>query len=104
MGLIRVGAQRLDKACFGRWHQLREHSEIRAAGGTNLQRRVEIDTDHVAARREPQLALAGEQDLPSLMLLRADQGVLAVRAEPSVGPRLALGARETVGHLEKPGG
>jgi hypothetical protein len=32
------------------------------------------------ARREPQLALAGKQYLPGLMLLLADQGVLAIGA------------------------
>ena len=41
---------------------------------------------------EPQLALAGEQHVPRLVLLPADQGVLAVGAEPSVGSRLPSGA------------
>jgi hypothetical protein len=44
------------------------------------------------ARREPQLALAGEQHVPDLMLLATDQGVLAVGAEPAVGSGLASGA------------
>ena len=48
--------------------------------------------DHVAARCEPQLALAGEEHVPRLVLLPADQGVLAVGAEPSVGSRLPSGA------------
>ena len=43
---------------------------------------------------EPQLALAGEQHLPGLVLLSADQGVLAVGAELSVGTVPASGARE----------
>jgi hypothetical protein len=40
----------------------------------------------VAARRQPQLALAGEQHVPGFMLLPAGQGVLAVGAEAPVGP------------------
>jgi hypothetical protein len=50
----------------------------------------------MAARREAQLALAGEQDVPALMLLPADQGVLAVGAEPSVGSGVASGAGQVV--------
>jgi hypothetical protein len=34
--------------------------------------------------RQPQLALAGNEHLPRLVLLHADQGVLAVGAEPPV--------------------
>ena len=41
---------------------------------------MHINAD-VPARREPQLALAGEQHVPGLVLLLADQGVLAVGAE-----------------------
>jgi hypothetical protein len=50
----------------------------------------------VAARREPQLALAGEHHVPGFMLLPADQGVLAIGAELSVGSGLAPGAGEAV--------
>jgi hypothetical protein len=46
----------------------------------------------VTARREPQLALAGEEHLPDLVLLSAD--VLAVGAEPSVGSGRAAGTGE----------
>ena len=35
-------------------------------------------SDHVAVRCEPQLALAGEQHVPGLVCLPADQSVLAV--------------------------
>jgi hypothetical protein len=96
MGSIRVGAQRLDKACLGRWHQLREHGKVAATRRGQLERCTHIDTDHVAARREPQLALAGDKHLPSLMLLAADQSVLAVGAEPTVGSGLASGAGQVV--------
>jgi hypothetical protein len=41
---------------------------------------------------QPQLTLAGEQHVPGLMLLAADQRVLAVGTESSVGSGLALGA------------
>jgi hypothetical protein len=50
----------------------------------------------VAARRKPQLALAGEQHLPGLVLLAADQGVLAIGAAPSIGSGLAPGAGQVV--------
>ena len=50
----------------------------------------------MAARREPELALAGEQHVPRLMLLLADQGVLAVGAALSVGSGLTLGAGQAV--------
>jgi hypothetical protein len=43
-------------------------------------------------RREPQLSLAREQDIPGLMLLLADQGVLAVGTELSVDSDTASGA------------
>jgi hypothetical protein len=50
----------------------------------------------VPARREAQLALAGKQHVPSLVLLLADQGVLAVGAEPPVGAGLPSGAGDAV--------
>ena len=96
MGSICVGAQRLDKARLGRWQQLGEHGQVMATGGHEPERRVHIDTDHMPARGEPQLALACEQHLPGFMLLAADQGVLAVGAEPAVASSLALGAGEAV--------
>jgi len=97
MGSICVGgAQRLDKARLGCGQQLREHSEVRAAGGAHLQRCVHVDAGHVAARCKPQLSLAGNQHLPNLVLLPADQGVLAIGAEPPGGSTLASGAGEAV--------
>jgi hypothetical protein len=57
---------------------------------------MHVDADHVAARREPQLALAGKQHVPGLMLLLADQGVLAVGAEPPLGSGFATGAGQAV--------
>jgi hypothetical protein len=48
------------------------------------------------ARREPKLALAGEQHVPGLVFLPADQGMLPIGTEPSVGSGLASGAGEAV--------
>jgi hypothetical protein len=62
--------QRLDQARFGGRQQLRKHGEVGASGAADLESRVHIDTDHVAARRESQLALAGEQHLPGIMFWR----------------------------------
>jgi hypothetical protein len=87
-----IATERLDEARLGCRQHLRQHREVRAAGGTDLQRCVHVDAHHVAAWREPQLALAGEQHVPGLVLLPADQGMLAVGAEPSVGSWLASGA------------
>ena len=67
-----------------------------AAGSGELERSMHVDPDHAPARGEPELALAGEQHVPGLVLLPADQGVLAIGAEPSVGPGLASGAGEVV--------
>ena len=50
----------------------------------------------MAARREPQLALAGEEHVPGFVLLPANQGVLAVGAEPPVGSWLASGTGQGV--------
>jgi hypothetical protein len=50
----------------------------------------------VSARREPELTLAVEQHVPALVLLPADQRVLAVGAELSVGSGLASGAGQVV--------
>ena len=96
-GAVRVDAQRLHQARFSRRQQLREHHEVVAAGRCYPERWVHVDPDHRAARREPQRALAGEQHVPGLMLLRSDQGVLAVGAEPSVWlPGSPRGAGECV--------
>ena len=57
---------------------------------------MHVDPDYVSTRGEPHLPLAGEQHVPGLMLLPADQGVLAVGAEPPVGSWFALGAGEAV--------
>ena len=80
-----VSRQRLDQPRLGRRQQLREQREIVAAGNGELERTMHIDPDHVATRREPQLALAGEQRVPGFVLLPGDQGVLAVGAEAPVG-------------------
>jgi hypothetical protein len=48
----------------------------------------------VAARRQPDLPLTGEQHVPGFMLLTADQGVLAVGAALSIGSGSASGAGE----------
>jgi hypothetical protein len=87
-------AQRLDQSSLGRWQQLREHGEITAAGGTDPQRCVHVNADHMAAWRQPQLPLASQQHVPGLVLLPADQGVLAVGAALSVGSGLASGTGE----------
>jgi hypothetical protein len=84
-----VHRQRIDQPRFGRRQQLREDREIAAAGGAKPERGVHVDADHVATRRQPRLALAGYQHLPGFVLLPADQSVLAVGAEPSVGSGLA---------------
>ena len=55
---------------------------------------MHVDTDHLAARREAQLSLAGKKHVPHLVLLPADQGVFAIGAEPSVCSGLASGAGE----------
>ena len=92
----RIDTQPLDQASLGRRQQLREHCEVRAAGGSNRERHIHVDPDHMPGRRKPQLALAGEQHGPGLVLLAADQGVLAVGAELTVGSELAAGAGEAV--------
>ena len=91
-----IATQRLDQTGLGRGQQLREHTEVRAAGGADPQCCVHVQADHVASRREPELHLGGEQHVPGLMLLAADQGVLAIGAEPPVGAGLATGAGQAV--------
>ena len=66
---IRPPTQRPDQTRLRGRQQLREHSEIRAAGGANLQRCVHVEADHVPARCEPKLALAREKHLSGLVLL-----------------------------------
>jgi hypothetical protein len=91
-----AGTYRLDQPRLGRRQQLREHNEVRSAGGADPQRCVHVDADDMAARRKPQLALAGEKHVPGLMLLSADQGVLVVGATVSVGSKVASGTGEAV--------
>jgi hypothetical protein len=67
-----------------------------AAGGAKRECGAHLDANHVSARREAQLPLAGEQDVPGLMLLAVDQGVLAIGAEPSVSSWFATGAGKAV--------
>jgi hypothetical protein len=50
----------------------------------------------MAARRQPQLPLAGDQHVPGFMFLAADQGVLAIGAEPSVSSWFASRAAQAV--------
>jgi hypothetical protein len=66
-----LGTPGFDQASFGRRQQLREDLKIPAAGGADLQRCVHVDADHVAARRKPELALAGYKHLPRLVLRQA---------------------------------
>ena len=94
--LTPVARQCLDQAGLGRREQLREHRELIAARRGELERGLQVDPDHVTARGEPQLALAGKQHLPGFMLLSADQGVRAVGAGPAVGATLAPGAGQVV--------
>ena len=68
-----IAAQRLDQTRLGRGQLLREHGEITVASRCDPERRVHINADDVPARREPQLALAGEKDIPGLVLLPAAQ-------------------------------
>ena len=91
-----LGAQRLDQASLCRRHQLGNRGEVAATSRGQPERRTDIDPDHMPAWRQPQLALAGEQHVPRLVLLPADQGVLVVGAAVSVDPWLASGAGQVV--------
>jgi hypothetical protein len=91
-----IATQRLDETHLSRRQQLRKHGEVSAAGGADPQRCVHVDPDHMPARGQPQLALAGEQHFPSFMLLSTDQGVLAIGAEPSVSCWFASRAGQAV--------
>jgi hypothetical protein len=55
-----VREQRLDQTCVGRRQELREHCEVITAGGAQPERGAHVDANDVPARRQPQLALAGE--------------------------------------------
>ena len=88
--------QCLDQPHLGLRQQFREHREIATARGTDLERSVHIDTDDVPSWSQPELSLARQQDAPGLVLLPADQGVLAVGAEPAIGAGLASGAGQVV--------
>ena len=57
---------------------------------------MHVDAGRMPARRKPQLALAREQRVPGFMFLAADQGVLTVGAEPSLGSRFTSGAGQAV--------
>ena len=91
-----IATQRFDQPRLSGWQQFRERGEVTAASRSKLERGMHVDANHVPARREPQLPLARKQHLPGFMLLLADQGVLAVRAEPPVGSRLSSGAGQVV--------
>ncbi len=95
-GPIRFGAQGLDQSHLRCGEQLREDFKIAAAGGSDPERCAQVDPDHVPARREPQLALTGEQHVPVFVLLAADQRVLAVGAALSVGSGVAPGAGQAI--------
>jgi hypothetical protein len=92
IGPALLDAQRLDQTRLGRRQQLREHGEVEAACGAQPEGGAHVDAKDAPARREPQLAVAGEQNIPGLVLLSADQGVLPVGAESPVGSRFASGA------------
>ena len=79
-----------------RRQQLGKRGEVAATSRGQPERRTDIDLDHMHARCEPHLALAGEQDVPGFMLLPADRGMLAVGAEPPVCSTLAPGTGEAV--------
>ena len=83
-------------ASLGCGQQLREHGEVVPPSGGEGHRRVHVDADRVPARREPQLALAREQHVPRLVLLQADQGMLAIGAALSVRSCRAVGAGQAV--------
>ena len=91
-----VSRQRLDQASLGRRQQLREDLEAAAPSGSEAERRVNIDADDMPARREPQLPLAHHQHVPRLMLLLADQGVLAVGTQLPIRSAPASGAGQAV--------
>jgi hypothetical protein len=96
MGSIRVGAPRLDQAGLGCGQQLREHREVIAADRAQPECSAHFNANDAPARREPQLALAGKEHIPGIVLLPADQGVLAVGAEPAVGSGLSSGTGQAV--------
>jgi hypothetical protein len=77
---------------LGRGQQLRKRREVVTASSREHECRIHVDADHVATRCEPQLALARQQYLPGLVFLPADQGMLPIGTEPSVGSRFASGA------------
>src|SRR5918994_1699073 len=80
--------QRLDEPSLRRRQQLGKYGGTVASGSGELECSIHVNPYHVAARGEPQLPLAGEQDVPGFVLLSTDQGVLAVGAEPPVGSGL----------------
>ena len=91
-----IATQRLDQTRLGSRQQFREHGKVAATSRCDPERCIHVDPDHVAARRQPHLSLAGEQHFPGLMLLLADQGVLAIGAALSVGSGRTVGAGQAV--------
>ena len=76
MGSVGIDAQRLDKTGLGSRQQLRKHLQIVARGRlASGQRRIHVDADQVAARREPHLALASEQHVPGLAAIQRVTGL-----------------------------
>jgi hypothetical protein len=94
--LTLASTQSFDQTPLGGREQLRKHSEVGAARIGELERSRHVDPNHVPAWRQPHLTLAGEKHFPSFVLLPADQGVLAIGTEASVGSGLASGAEEAV--------
>jgi hypothetical protein len=91
-----VGAKAWTKLASAAGSNSENVAEVAAAGGPDPQRCVHVDADHMPARRDSQLARAGEQNVAGFVPLPTDQGVLAVGAEPSVGSGLASGTRQAV--------
>jgi hypothetical protein len=69
-----VSRQRLDQPRLGGGQQLRKRREVVTASSREHECRIHVDPNHVTTRREPQLALAGEQHVQascSSMLIKA---------------------------------
>jgi hypothetical protein len=105
-GRISVAGNRRHQARLGRRQQLREHSEVTAAGGPDPQRRVHVDPDHMPARRKPQLPLASKQHVPWVVfcwLVRARGTGRAVGLAPGLplaqsGPTTPAALRALLEH------
>ena len=88
--------QRLDEPSLRRRQQLGKYGRTVASGSGELECSIHVNPYHVAARGEPQLALAGEQDVPGFVLLSTDEGVLAAGAALSIGSGVASRAGQGV--------